>query len=589
MNKLPLLKQNYLRSWIYKTFNKNIKSHFISQNKHESVIKVFASHGIAHRKRYDYVQTSEKLTDNESQKISFKGTTGRVERSDCNGLLKRTVCINCLAQQTGDVAFRNPVRYYCSEIEKDNTIVGVDEENHREEDDGENIAEADSLLKDNVYNECVKQYCSLPDAGHRVFILQLVMTGSLRKQNTSAPHLQLAENEALVHSIPRWTVVNSETVKVKEQQSIRMMTKAFETVTEKIRSTPGISAVFISRNILSAEQRVLAQRLWHLPVFDRSFIVTQVFKAQAQTREAKLHLALAELPFLRFCMAHGFQPGEYGRQVKRYRRYPFEEREKKLKAALASLKKQRTLIRSRRSGQQIPTIAVIGYTNCGKTSLIKALTGDEDMIPRNKLFATLDVTAHGGLLPNNMMVIYMDTVGFLTDLPGSLKEAFTATLEDTLHSDLILHVRDASHPDLEAQSFNVTQSIQKLVPKHKLSSMIEVNNKVDRIDQSERESIMGSVPDPDVFCISAVTGEGMDDLRQEVQKRLLKNIHFLQKKIKIPLQGPHLRWLYKEATVVSTETDSDPESLIVNVYISQGNYQKFLANFGPRKTAGIRR
>lgn len=478
---------------------------------------------------------------------------------------------------SNSVLHKCSVRHYCSDLNSEDAVNG-----------NNNIG--DELLKDSEYTECMKKYCSLPDAGHRVFILQIVGHGA-GGQNKSTGDLQLSENIALVQAIPRWTVVDSEIVHVNYEKNTKQVISRFHAVAKKICSSPGVSAVFVSRNMLSAEEILAGCKIWQRPVFDRTFIVTQVFKAQAQSREARLHVALAELPYLRFCMSHGLDQGWYGNRDVRYISWPFKDREKKLKVALATLQRQRTQIRDRRTRRQIPTIAVIGYTNSGKTTLIKALTGDEDMTPHNKLFATVDVTAHGGLLPNRMTVVYMDTVGFLSDLPHHLKGAFTATLEDTTNADLVVHVRDISHPDTDAQRYNVIQSIQTVLPKDKLASMIEVCNKVDRIAQSDRcLENPASSGDQRVFYVSAVTGEGMEELRQEIQSRLLHNIDFLQKKLKIPQNGPHLRWLHDEATVVSCDADdADPESLIVDIYISEANYRKFLARFGAQqKTAANR-
>ncbi|XP_060592498.1 putative GTP-binding protein 6 [Ruditapes philippinarum] len=602
MNKLFCLKQSFRNKLIS---HKHVVNSW--QSPCQTILRLLAPFGIYQDKDFhsiaqDKVCTSLQCLERLNEQIDTGKRCLKRKSNVLKDISRKVVLFHYDDLMGRKNVFKDHVRFYrregysgditdgvfeedSSKIEASDTSDNVIEKgsSETEENEDENI-NADFLLEDSEYNRCFQEFCNLPEAGHKVFIIQIELRGTQKRAIASPTHLQLAENEALVHSIPRWSVVHSEIVRVKEEQSVRLMTNALQSVADKIRTTPNVSAVFISRNKLSPQLRVLAHRLYKRPVFDRSFILIQVFKFQAQTKEARLHLALAELPFLRYCMTHGFEPGEYGRPVKRFVRYPFAERERKLQAALKILEKQHVMTRNRRNSRQIPTIAVIGYTNCGKTTLIKALTGDEDMIPRNKLFATLDVTAHGGLLPNNMMVVYMDTVGFLTYLPPNLQGAFTATLEDTLHSDLIIHVRDASHPDMVAQELNVRQSIQKLVPKYKLDTMIEVYNKVDRLEQSERESIMKNQADPNVFNISAVTGEGMEQLRQEVQTRLLQNIDFLQKTLKIPLTGEHLGWLYKESTVVSTHTDdSDSECLIVNVYISKGNYQKFMAHFGRRK------
>ena len=134
-----------------------------------------------------------------------------------------------------------------------------------------------------------------------------------------------------------------------------------------------------------------------------------------------------------------------------------------IKRKIDQLKNQRTKLRSNRKDSDISTVAVIGYTNCGKTSLIKAITGDSNMEPRNQLFATLDVTCHGTKLPgSNLDTVFIDTVGFISDIPTPLIASFSATLEDALDADLILHVADFSHPDHEHQRRQVLDTLKKL-------------------------------------------------------------------------------------------------------------------------------
>ncbi|CAJ0945993.1 unnamed protein product [Ranitomeya imitator] len=160
-----------------------------------------------------------------------------------------------------------------------------------------------------------------------------------------------------------------------------------------------------------------------------------------------------------------------------------KEREMRIKKALDKLRSKRKLLRTQRRRREFPIISVMGYTNSGKTTLIQALTGDTNLHPRNQLFATLDVTAHGGLLPCRMPVIYVDTIGFLSQLPHNLIESFSATLEDVIHSDLLIHVRDISHPEADNQKKSVLSVLQNLkVPQKLLETMIEVHNKIDLVE-----------------------------------------------------------------------------------------------------------
>lgn len=473
-----------------------------------------------------------------------------------------------------------------------------EEEEEVEGEDIDNLEEvADSLLGDAEFNESVRQFCSIPDAGHRLFVIQPVERSPKSKQ-LSTGALQLEEAEALVKSIPNWTVVKSELLNVSHINSQYIFGSGqFQTLTEQISRAPGVSAVFVAVDHLNKMQLKNLQRKWGLPVLDRYSVVIQIFKAHAKTHAAKLQVALAEVPFLRSRLEE-MQAGMFDNQTggaqfvggsgDHYltaRSVFLQRRERKIRKALAALKKQRCMLREHRLRKEIPTVAVVGYTNSGKTTLIRALTGDESLVPCNQLFATLDVTVHAGHLPNTMLALYVDTVGFISNIPTHLINAFSATLEDAMAADLILHVRDISHPNTTAQKHNVVNTIHRMLTDVQRDTMVEVCNKVDLLQNSDSTSTSCTSPEKNVFCVSAVTGEGLDLLRLEIQRRLLTNMGFLQKRLKIPLAGPHLSWLYKMATVISTETDSDTESLIVDVAISLANYSKFQAKFGkPRKS-----
>ncbi|KAL4225589.1 putative GTP-binding protein 6 [Mactra antiquata] len=484
----------------------------------------------------------------------------------------------CLMSLRSNRYLHTQTKLYCDGVSVNND--DGDDVMPLNDDDEDTVAEVDELK--GQLNESVRKHCQLLDAGHQVFIVQVYdrhVTGEEIPRNASTVKNDLAENIGLIEAIPKWTVVDSMIVRVKSVRSIRRLTNAFERVREKLITLPQVTAVFVSLNKVAFPVLVLAQQKWKLPVYDRSFIITQVFKSYAVTREAKVHVSLAELPYLRFCLMRRSSI-QFNEDMPRLgTTLPFKDHERKLKASLVSLKKQRNLVRTSRSTRQIPTVAVIGYTNSGKTTLIKALTGDEKLTPRNRLFATLDVTAHSGILPNNMTVLYMDTVGFISHLPFNMKSAFIATLEDTISADVIVHVRDISHPDTEAQKIQVIESVRKILSDDKMNSMVEVCNKVDLISPD-----MNTMLDKNVFAVSSVTGNGMEALMLEIQRRLLTNIDFIKKRLKIPMNGPHLSWLHKEATVVSTDMADDPECIIVHVYITENNYRKFLGKFGRKKS-----
>ena len=168
--------------------------------------------------------------------------------------------------------------------------------------------------------------------------------------------------------------------------------------------------------------------------------------------------------------------------------------------------RQRDLLRRRREDLRFPTVAIVGYTNCGKTSLIKALTGDESMSPRDQLFATLDVTVHEAVMPSNLRTLFVDTVGFISDIPTNLIASFSATLEDAASADVLVHVRDISNPDHEKQSKNVLETLRRLgVPEEKLDSMITLGNKIDLVDPAEWKGLKER---ENLVPVSATEGDG---------------------------------------------------------------------------------
>ncbi|KAK3583272.1 hypothetical protein CHS0354_011158 [Potamilus streckersoni] len=431
----------------------------------------------------------------------------------------------------------------------------------------------------------LREYSAIPGIGHKVFVIQPAIRWGPQKKYDTTPALQLAEACALVDSVPGWKVAKKDIVNAREPHRKDVFgTGKVRELKNLIKELSGVTAVFVNVNILQKHQTQFLKDLWEIPVFDRYTVILQVFKHHAKTKEAKLQIALAEVPYIRFRMRQ-LQEGDVDRQIVssndvggdtfiQNRHKILHNRERKLQKILIDLKKQREVNRKGRL-KKIPTVAVVGYTNCGKTTLIKALTGDADMEPKDQLFATMDVTAHAGLLPNKMRAVFMDTVGFITDLPTSLATAFAATLEDTLLADVVVHVRDISHPDTVNQKQRVLETLEKMIPKTQLDSVIEVCNKADLLAHIPK----GADRKGDLY-VSATSGMGLTALQEHIQQRLIANLGLLAKKLRVPMQGPHLSWLYKEGTVWSADPDESEENLIVHVLLSEATYEKFKYHFG---------
>ncbi|XP_002735823.1 putative GTP-binding protein 6 [Saccoglossus kowalevskii] len=429
-----------------------------------------------------------------------------------------------------------------------------------------------------------------PVSGHKVFVIQPEVKWGPRKQHLTTGDLQRQEAVTLIETLENWSVVDSLTVSLKKPGHKHVFGKGnFAMLTNLIKSMSSVTAVFMSVEMLTGLQHKLLEEAWGVHVYDRYTIVLNIFKEHAVTKEAKLQIALAEIPYLRSRLRgmvsnmdqqSGAQQyiGGGGETLLEVQRRMLDEREMKIKKRLSKLKKRRELLRTIRKKKQFPTISVVGYTNSGKTTLIKSLTGDLDLCPQDKLFATLDITSHVGQLTNRMNVIYVDTVGFISALPHNLIDAFSATLEDVMLSDLIIHIRDVSHPDTVAQKDNVLRVLQEMgVPDELTNNMIEVCNKIDVL---EKQTTNPHTRQTAGIMVSALNGTGLQLLKKEIEKSLLKVTDIVSKTLRIPMNGPQLSWLYKTTTVTNTNASEDSEHLHVNVIMTKSTYAKFKSKFG---------
>ncbi|XP_077338932.1 putative GTP-binding protein 6 isoform X1 [Lithobates pipiens] len=416
----------------------------------------------------------------------------------------------------------------------------------------------------------------------KIFIVHPDVKWGAKKPHDTTAELLVAEAVALVHSIPNWIVVDKLIMSTKSPDQKHIFGKGnFQTLTEKIKGIPQITAVFLNVERLSSLSENELEAAWGVKVFDRYTVVLNIFQYNARTKEAKLQIALAKLPLLRSKlrneMAHLDQQGGGSRYVMgsgetlvEIQQRLLREREIKLRRALHELRKKRNLLRTQRKRREFPIISVMGYTNSGKTTLIKALTGDISLQPRDQLFATLDVTAHGGLLPCRMPVIYVDTIGFLSQLPHSLIESFSATLEDVIHSDLLIHVRDISHPEAINQKKSVLNVLSNLnVPQKLLDTMIEVHNKIDLVEGHETIDTAVSV--------SALHGYGLEGLKQRIETGVMETTGRIAATIRVNLESAQLSWLYKEASVQEVKVlpeDGAADVLVIITNAAYGKYRK---------------
>uniref|UniRef100_A0A6Q2XMF9 Putative GTP-binding protein 6 n=1 Tax=Esox lucius TaxID=8010 RepID=A0A6Q2XMF9_ESOLU len=457
----------------------------------------------------------------------------------------------------------------------DHNIPGSDSHDREDEDDDEDIddSEVDQLFQ--------QQVPTVGEGDHRIFIVHPDVKWGTRKQYLTTADLMMAEAVGLVNTLQNWSVIDKMILSTKTPEKKMIFGKGnFQTLTDRIRRTPGVTAVFVNVERLTPASEKEFESAWGVKVFDRYSIVLHIFRCNAKTKEAKLQISLAEIPLsrLRNEVANLDQQGGGSRYIMgsgetllEVQQRLLKERELKIRSALERLRRKRHLLRSHRKHRDFPIISVMGYTNCGKTTLIKALTGDVALQPRDQLFATLDVTVHAGTLPSHMTVLYVDTIGFLSQLPHQLIDSFSATLEDVTHSDLIVHVRDISHPETLNQKVNVLNVLKNLqIPERLMNSIIEVHNKIDLVDSYESS-------EPNSLAISALRQQGLEELKMELQKAIVTNTGKQVMTLTVDLCSSQLSWLYKEATVQEVDVNPDQGSAVVKVIMSAaafGRYRK---------------
>ncbi|KAL4656868.1 putative GTP-binding protein 6 isoform X1 [Arapaima gigas] len=447
----------------------------------------------------------------------------------------------------------------------------------------------EDFLEDSEVEELFQQQVptKVGSEDHRVLIVHPDVKWGSKKPHLTTADLMMAEAVGLVNTLQNWTILDTIILSTKTPDKKTVFGKGnFNILTDHIKRMPQITAVFVNVERLSPVSERELEEAWGVKVLDRYSVVLHIFRCNARTKEAKLQISLAEIPLLRSRLKDEVtnldQQGGGSRYIMgsgetfmEVQQRLLKDRELKIRFALEKLRKKRQLLRSQRKSREFPIISVMGYTNCGKTTLIKALTGDVKLQPRDQLFATLDVTIHGGQLPSRMTALFVDTIGFLSQLPHQLIDSFSATLEDVAHSDLIVHVRDISHPETVNQKVNVLNVLKNLqIPEHLMNSIVEVHNKIDLVDNYQQT-------EPDAIPVSALKGQGLEKLKQRIETAILKSTGRQILTIKVNLNSPQLSWLYKEATVQEVDVVADEGTALVKVIISNaafGRYKKLFQN-----------
>ncbi len=330
-----------------------------------------------------------------------------------------------------------------------------------------------------------------------------------------------------------------------------------ETIGQAIKAEH-VAVAVVDAQLSPVQQRNL-ERAWDCKVIDRTGLILDIFGDRARTREGTLQVELAHLEYQRSRLVRswthlerqrggfGFLGGPGESQIETDRRL-IMDRIVRLKKELEQVRRTRGLHRSARSRVPYPIVALVGYTNAGKSTLFNALTG-ASVMAEDQLFATLDPTMRGLDLPSGRRVILSDTVGFISDLPTELVAAFRATLEEVAEADVILHVRDIAHPDTTSQRIDVVQVLDGMVRDGTLDPAwpgrtIEVLNKADLMGGPDMVAARENC-----VAVSAITGDGLAVLCAAIDARISAGMEVAEYVLP-QSDGARLAWLYQHGEVL---------------------------------------
>ncbi|OAN70379.1 GTPase HflX [Rhodobacteraceae bacterium EhC02] len=385
------------------------------------------------------------------------------------------------------------------------------------------------------------------------------------EQDRRAPEHKLEEAVALADALPDLEVVGADVVRLQRPHPGMLFGKGkIAELKDKFKAAE-VELVLVDGPVTPVQQRNL-EKEWKVKLLDRTGLILEIFSDRARTNEGVLQVEMAALSYQRTRLVRawthlerqrgglGFVGGPGETQIEADRR-AIDEQLVRLRRQLDKVVKTRTLHRAARAKVPYPVVALVGYTNAGKSTLFNRLTG-ADVLVKDMLFATLDPTMRSvKLSETGPEIILSDTVGFISDLPTELVAAFRATLEEVLGAHLIVHVRDISHPDTEAQARDVRDILASLGLSDSVP-LIEVWNKIDRLDPATREAVLASAARHDqVQAISAVTGEGLDALLAAMTAKLETARHPATINLSFA-EGRKRAWLHDQG-VVEAETQTD--------------------------------
>ncbi|MBB4290482.1 GTP-binding protein HflX [Rhizobium leguminosarum] len=391
--------------------------------------------------------------------------------------------------------------------------------------------------------------------------------GQSESASTRTPESRLEEATGLAQAIDL-DVVNGSIVPVNDPRPATLLGTGKIEEIKALLDERDSGLVIVDHPLTPVQQRNL-EKEWNAKVIDRTGLILEIFGRRASTKEGTLQVDLAHLNYQKGRLVRswthlerqrgggGFMGGPGETQIEADRRL-LQDRIIKLERELEQVVRTRQLHRAKRRKVPHPIVALVGYTNAGKSTLFNRITG-AGVLAEDMLFATLDPTLRRMKLPHGRTVILSDTVGFISDLPTHLVAAFRATLEEVLEADLILHVRDMSDPDNQAQSSDVMRILNDLGIDEAESAkrLIEVWNKIDRLEPEVHDTmVQKSSGASNVVAVSAVSGEGVGTLMDEISRRLSGVM--TEATIRLPVDKlALLPWLYDHAIVDGREDNED--------------------------------
>ena len=401
-----------------------------------------------------------------------------------------------------------------------------------------------------------------------------------------SPETRLEEAAGLARAIDL-NVVAAEVIRINEPKPATLIGSGGVERLAALIAEQEIAVVVMDTSISPIQQRNL-ETAWKAKVIDRTGLILEIFGERARTKEGQLQVELAALSYQRSRLVRswthlerqrggfGFLGGPGESQLEMDRRL-IDERIIRNKRDLEDVKRTRGLHRKARRRVPYPVVALVGYTNAGKSTLFNRLSGS-GVLAADLLFATLDPTMRRIALPDGREIILSDTVGFISDLPTELVAAFRATLEEVMEADLLLHVRDASHPEAEGQKADVEAVLESLGVGMLGERMIEVLNKIDRVDPEGHEALLEQAKrHHPAVAISATTGEGCDRLIAMIESKL-RNTQFTLA-YRVPHdQGAASAWLYAHGEVLERQDEEGYSELTTR--LSPEDAERFERRFG---------